>query len=194
MIHRVPTLLALGLGGCLVLGLGAAANAQAPAGVQPTPLGEFKDWTAYTAPVKGGKVCYALATPQKPSERRSRRRRSQAAAVPEGAYFFISNRPQEGVLNEVSVMPGFALKKDSEVELTVDGATFRLFTRGEGAFMSNNEDQSALVEAMRAGRRNMSVEATPTRGRTSTQSYSLSGLGAALDKINAECKGAPRAR
>lgn len=193
MIHRVPNFLALGLGGFLALGLGASANAQAPAGVQPTPLGEFKDWTAYTAPVKGGKVCYALATPQKPSERRSRRR-SRQAAPPEGAYFFISNRPQEGVVNEVSVMPGFALKKDSEVELTVEGATFRLFTRGEGAFMSNNEDQSALVEAMRAGRRDMKVEATPTRGRASTQSYSLSGLGAALDKINAECKGAPRAR
>lgn len=194
MTHRVPTILALGLCG-LVLGFASDAGAQAPAGVQPTPLGEFKDWTAYTAPVKGGKVCYALATPQKPSERRQRRRRSQQAAVPEGAYFFISNRPQDGVTNEVSVMPGFSLKKDSEVELNVDGATFRLFTRGEGAFVSNNEDQAALVQAMRGGRRNLTVEATPTRGRAATQSYSLAGIGAALDKINAECKApAPKAR
>lgn len=156
------------------------AMAQAPAGVQPTPIGEFKDWNAYAAPVKGGKVCYTLATPQK-----ARRRAQQA---PEGAYFFISNRPQDGIQNEVSVMPGFALKAGSEVELTVDGTTFKMFTRGDGAFMGNNEDQAALVEAMRGGRRDLKVEAISARGRSSTQSYSLAGIAAALDKINAECR------
>ena len=156
--------------------------------MQPTQIGEFKDWNAYSAPVKGGKVCYALATPQK-----SRRRSSQP---PEGAYFFISNRPQDGVNNEVSVMPGFQLKAGSEVELTVDGTTFKMFTRGDGAFMGNNEDQAALVDAMRGGRRDMSVEATPSRGKKSTQSYSLAGLSAALDKINQDCRAAaaPKAR
>ena len=188
MIHRVPTLLLAA--GLLALGAAGAANAQAPAGVQPTPIGEFKDWTAYSAPVKGGKVCYALATPQKP-ERRSRR---NAAAAPEGAYFFISNRPQDGVVNEVSVMPGFALKKDSEVELTVEGSTFRLFTRGDGAFMGNNADQAALVEAMRGARRDLTIEATPTRGRASTQRYSMAGIAAALDKINQECRAAAAAK
>lgn len=191
MIHRVPKLfLAAGL---LALGAAGAANAQAPAGVQPTPIGEFKDWTAYSAPVKGGKVCYALATPQKPSERRARRR-SAAAAPPEGAYFFISNRPQDGVVNEVSVMPGFALKKDSEVELTIEGSTFRLFTRGDGAFMGNNADQAALVEAMRGARRDLSIEATPARGKASTQRYSMAGIASALDKINQECRAAAAAK
>ncbi|MFC3695430.1 invasion associated locus B family protein [Chenggangzhangella methanolivorans] len=187
MIDRAPLLFAAAAG-AVIAGLWVSpSSAQAPAGVQPTQIGEFKDWNAYAAPVKGGKVCYALATPQK-----SRRRSAQA---PEGAYFFISNRPQDGVNNEVSVMPGFQLKAGSEVELTVDGATFKLFTRGDGAFMGNNEDQAALVEAMRGGRRDMSVEATPSRGRKSTQSYSLSGLSAALDKINQECRAAaPRAR
>ena len=89
-------------------------------------------------------------------------------------------------------MPGFQLKAGSEVELTVDGATFRLFTRGDGAFMSNNEDQAALVQAMRAGRRDMSVEAEPARGKKSTQRYSLAGISDALDKINAECRGRGR--
>jgi hypothetical protein len=183
MTDRAPILIALAAG-AVALGLGAGgAAAQAPAGVQPSQIGEYKDWTAYAAPVKGGKVCYALATPQK-----SRRRRAQQP--PDGAYFFISNRPQDGVQNEVSVMPGFALKANSEVELTVEGSTFKLFTRGDGAFMGNNEDQAALVEAMRAGRRDMKVEAVSTRGRSSAQSYSLAGISDALDKINAECRAA----
>lgn len=187
MTDRAPLLLAAAAGAFFAGLLAGPAAAQAPAGVQPTQIGEFKDWNAYSAPVKGGKVCYALATPQK-----SRRRSAQA---PEGAYFFISNRPQDGVNNEVSVMPGFQLKAGSEVELTVDGTTFKLFTRGDGAFMGNNEDQAKLVEAMRGGRRDLSIEATPARGRKATQSYSLAGLSAAIDKINQDCRAAaPKAR
>ncbi|MDR4308070.1 hypothetical protein IHQ68_15725 [Chelatococcus sambhunathii] len=189
MIHRVTPLLAL-TAGAVAFGLVGEAVAQAPAGAQPTEIGSFKDWKAYAAPVKGGKVCYALATPQQPKPS-PRRRRSAPTPPPEGAYFFISNRPHDGVQNEVSVMPGFGLKPNSEVELTVDGATFRLFTRGDGAFMSNNEDQAALVDAMRGARRPMSVEATSARGRKSTQSYSLAGISDSLDKINAECRAAP---
>ncbi|RXF68728.1 invasion associated locus B family protein [Hansschlegelia zhihuaiae] len=180
MTDRAPILAAVALAAATLGASTGGAAAQAPAGAQPTQIGDFKDWTAYAAPVKGGKVCYALAQPQK-----ARRRSAQA---PEGAYFFISNRPQDGVQNEISVMPGFALKTNSEVELTVDGATFKLFTRGDGAFMGNNEDQAALVEAMRAGRRDMKVEAISTRGRSATQSYSLAGVSDALDKINAECR------
>lgn len=198
MTDRAPLPILLAAG-AIAIALGTVeARAQAPAGVQPTSIGEFKDWNAYSAPVKGGKVCYALATPEKaraPSRRRSRSRSEAAPAAPEGAYFFISNRPQEGVVNEVSVMPGFALKAGSEVELTVDGATFRLFTRGDGAFMNNNEDQAALVQAMRAARRDLKVEATPARGRTATQTYSLAGISDAVDKINADCRAAaPKAR
>ncbi|MBB3973069.1 invasion associated locus B family protein [Hansschlegelia beijingensis] len=174
---RPALLLAAGLAVC---GVGGALAQGAPAGVQPTLLGEFKDWNAYAAPVKGGKVCYALATPEKG------RRRS--ANPPAGAYFFISNRPQDGVVNEVSVMPGFALKPDSQVELDVDDAKFTLFVRGDGAFMSSNEEQQALVKAMREGRKDMTVKAVPARGRQATQSYSLAGISAALDKINAECR------
>lgn len=156
------------------------AQAQTPPAGQPTTLGEFKDWTAYAAPVKGGRVCYALATPEK-----AKRRANQA---PSGAYFFVSNRPQENVLNEVSVTPGFALKADSTVEIDVDESTFKLSARGDGAFMNSNEEQAALVLAMREGRKTMNVKLTPAKGRPATQSYSLAGIAAALDKINAECR------
>jgi hypothetical protein len=184
--HRFTLFLAAGL---LALGAGDAfAQApQPPAATQPTTLGEFKDWTAYAAPVKGGRVCYALANPEK-----GRRRSAQP---PASAYFFISNRPQENILNEVSVTPGFPLKPESVVELDVDDKTFKMAARGDGAFMNSNEEQAALVLAMREGRKDMTVKLTPARGRASTQTYSLAGIAAALDKINAECKaGSAKAR
>ncbi|GLK68878.1 hypothetical protein [Hansschlegelia plantiphila] len=160
---------------------GGAAHAQtAPAAtVQPTSIGEFKDWTAYAAPVKGGKVCYALANPEE-----GRRR----AAKPSNAFFFVSNRPQEGIVNEVSVTPGFTLKADSAVEVDIDGVDFKMAPRGDGAFMNTNEEQAAMVKAMREGRRDMKIKLTPTRGRATTQVYSLSGVAGAIDKINAECR------
>lgn len=178
MIERIRPLL-LAAAGCFALGGEAIAQAQ-PAGVQPTAIGVFKDWTAYAAPTRAGKVCYALATPEQGRRRSSR--------PPAGAYFFISNRPQEGVVNEISVTPGFGLKQDASVDLDVDGVTFRLMPRGDSAFMNTNEDQAALVKAMREGRRDLRVKATPARGRIATQTYSLSGLGASLDKINQECR------
>jgi hypothetical protein len=189
MNARPRHLLAL-VAGALAFGFGGGAAAQAPAGTQPTAIGTFKDWSAYAAPVKGGRICYALAQP----EPQRSRRRSQAAPR-EGAYFFISNRPQEGVFNEVSVMPGFTLKPNSEVDLTVDGDEFKMYVRGDGAFMSSNEEQAKLVQAMREARRSIRVVSTPTRGRAVTDSYSVSGIAAAVDKINQDCRAAaPKTR
>lgn len=172
------SLAALGLGGGHALAQGA------PAGVQPAPIGDFKDWKAYAAPVKGGKVCYALAKPE--TGRRM-------PAAPAGAYFFISNRPQDDVQNEVSIMMGVALRPNSELEVEIDRASFTLYVEGEGAFLRSKEKQAELIKAMRTGRRDLTVKAAPARGRAATQTYSLAGVSAAIDKINQECRAATAA-
>src|SRR4051794_25326939 len=41
--------------------LAGTASAQ---GQDPTPLGQFGDWAAYTYKTSAGKVCYVVATPQ----------------------------------------------------------------------------------------------------------------------------------
>lgn len=187
MTDRMSLALAL-LTACTAFGVAGEAFAQtAPAAAAPQPatIGEFKDWTAYSAAVKGGKVCYALATPKTG--------RKSASAAPT-AYFFVSNRPQEGIVNEVSVTPGFALKANSEALIDVDDADFKMMARGDGAFMNSNEEQAALVKAMREGKRDLKIKLVSSRGRTQTQVYSLAGVAAAMDKINAECRPAPAKR
>src|SRR5436305_4099997 len=81
----------------LVLGTGAGALAQ---GDQPTLLGQYADWSAYTASPAGKKVCFALAKPKSSQTNPPNRPRDPA-------YLFISTRPAENVRKEVSVIIGY---------------------------------------------------------------------------------------
>jgi hypothetical protein len=52
--------------------------------------------------------------------------------------------------------------------------------------VENPADEGVLVAAMRSGS-TMSVQGTSSRGTVSTDTYSLSGVSAALDAIAKEC-------
>jgi hypothetical protein len=155
----------------------AAALPTAAAAQQPTNIGTFSDWAAYAVDTGKGKVCYALA---QPSDRK-----------PDGlnrdpAYMFISTRPAEKVKNEVSVILGYPARNGSEATLSIGGSPFTLYTKEDGAWVRESADEVKLVDAMRRGR-DLTVKATSGRGNTTTDTYSLSGISAALDKVSAEC-------
>jgi hypothetical protein len=102
-------------------------------------------------------------------------------------FFFVSTRPGEKVQAEPSVIVGYTFKTDSKVTVTVDGANFTMFTQGEGAWIENEGDEDRLVNAMRAGS-NMKVVGESTRGTSTTYTYSLSGVTAALNESSTICK------
>jgi hypothetical protein len=62
-----------------------------------------------------------------------------------------------------------------------------LFTSGDGAWADSADRDRAIVEAMKAGS-SMRLKGTSWRGTETTDRYSLSGVTAALEKIDAECK------
>src|SRR6202022_1379471 len=68
----------------------ATATPAAPGGSdsQPTLLGQYGDWGAYTASPGGKKVCFVLAKPKSSKTEPAGRTRDQA-------YMFISSRPPE---------------------------------------------------------------------------------------------------
>lgn len=175
---RTALVLSFGLITSALFGAVAAFAQAAPAAAQPVELGKYNAWNAYSANAKGGKVCYALAQP-------ATRRPSGLTRDP--AYFFVSNRPKETVRNEISIIIGFPMKQDSKVELTIDRTDFELYTRADGAFMASAEDEKALVAALKKGR-SMTVKSISVRGRTTTDSYPLSGLSGAIERIDRECR------
>jgi invasion protein IalB len=158
----------------------AAAAAAAAGGAEPTLIGQFGTWGAYSATPNGKKVCFALAKPASSKTNPPNRPRDPA-------YAFISTRPAEKVVNEVSVMIGYALKPGSESTLEVGGTSFAMYTQGDGLWIKNAAEEERMVEAMRKAAE-VTVKGVSAKGTETTDTFSLKGLSQALDKLAHDCK------
>ncbi|MGX1209893.1 invasion associated locus B family protein [Bradyrhizobium diazoefficiens] len=149
-------------------------------GAEPTLIGQFGTWGAYSATPNGKKVCFALAKPSSSKTNPPNRPRDPA-------YAFVSTRPAEKVNNEVSVMIGYALKPGSESSVEVGGAAFAMYTQGDGLWIKNAAEEERMVEAMRKSA-DLVVKGISAKGTETTDTFSLKGLAQALDKIAQDCR------
>lgn len=157
-----------------------AAAATAAGGAEPTLIGQFGTWGAYTAAPNGRKVCFALAKPSSSKTNPPNRPRDPA-------YAFVSTRPAERVVNEVSIMIGYALKPGSESSLEVGGSAYAMYTQGDGLWIKNAAEEEQMVAAMRKSAE-ATVKGTSAKGTETTDVFSLKGLSQALDKLAQDCK------
>lgn len=154
----------------LSLLLVCCAAAAAPAAAQSVQaLGDFRDWSAYSASDGGGRVCFALSKPKDVTP---------AVDGYSQAYLYLTNRPGEGVSNEINLVAGFNFAPDQPATLTVGGASFDLFTQKDAAWLLDPSQNDNLAGAIRAGS-TLTIEGTTERGILVTQTYSLSGATAA---------------
>ena len=158
----------------------AAAAAAVAGGAEPTLIGQFGTWGAYTATPNGKKVCFALAKPSSSKTSPPNRPRDPA-------YAFISTRPAEKVTNEVSVMIGYTLKPGSESTLEVGGATYAMYTQGDGLWIKNAAEEERMVDAMRKAP-DVVVKGVSAKGTETTDTFSLKGLAQALDRLAQDCR------
>ena len=158
-----------------------AAPAAAPmvGGVQPTLLGMFGDWGAYTASPGGKKLCFALAKPGNQQSVPTNRPRDPA-------YLFVSTRPAEKVKDEVSIVIGYGFKPNTDATLELGGASYAMYTQADGAWIKNAAEEARLVDAMRKGS-DLTVKGSSARGTSTTDTFTLKGLAQALDKVAEEC-------
>ncbi len=146
---------------------------------EPKLIGEFNDWAAYTYKSKSGMVCYAVSQPKDSSPKNVNR---------DPVHFLITNRVADKVRGEVNTIIGYPFKKGSTATLDVDGATsFKLFTSGDGAWADSPQKDKQVVTAMIRGSR-MTVVGRSQRGTRTVDKYSLSGVTAAIKKINSACQ------
>lgn len=149
-------------------------------GAEPTLIGQFGTWGAYTATPNGKKVCFALAKPSSSKTNPPNRPRDPA-------YAFVSTRPAEKVTNEVSVMIGYTLKPGSESTLEVGGSSYAMYTQGDGLWIKNAAEEERMVEAMRKAA-DVTVKGVSAKGTETTDTFSLKGLAQALDRLAQDCK------
>jgi hypothetical protein len=158
----------------------APAAPSVPGAAQPTWLGQYGDWAAYTASPGGKKVCFALAKPANSSTSPPNRPRDPA-------WMFVSTRPSEKVKDEVSVIFGYGLRPSSDANIEISGGSYAMYTQADGAWVKNAAEEPKLVETMRKGQE-LTVKGTSAKGTVSTDVYSLKGLSLALEKVGQECR------
>ena len=153
-------------------------DAKAALSSKPQLVGTYGDWGAYEAQGAKSKICYALAQPKE---------RTPSSLKREQGYIFISTRPGEHVKNEVSVIMGLPLKEGSgDAKAEVGTNNFDLVTKGQNAWMKDSAQEGQLVGAMKKHGR-LVVKAPSSKGAVATDSYSLNGLGPALDRVAKDC-------
>ncbi len=157
----------------------APVAAAATDGAEPALLGQYGTWGAYSAAPNGKRVCFALSKPSSSKTNPPNRPRDPA-------YAFVSTRPAEKVFNEVSVMIGYPLKPGSESTLEVGGASYAMYTQGDGIWIKNAAEEERMVDAMRKAA-NVTVKGISTKGTETTDIFSLKGLSQALDRIAQDC-------
>jgi hypothetical protein len=156
------------------------AAAAAAGGAEPTLIGQFGTWGAYTATPNGKKVCFALAKPASSKTNPPNRPRDPA-------YVFVSTRPAEKVTNEVSIMIGYTLKPGSESTLEVGGAAYAMYSQGDGLWIKNAAEEERMVDAMRKAA-DVTVKGVSAKGTETTDTFSLKGLAQALDRLAQDCR------
>lgn len=154
-----------------------ASASTKPAGSGTATLGSAGAWSAYASSDKTGRVCYLVGQPQK----------SESAGVtrtPPSAM--VTHRPAENIANVVSFVEGYALKDGSDVRLEIGDRKFDLFTRGDSAWARTSELDRTIVTTLAQGRTAI-VHGISQNGRTTTDTYSLSGFDKALALIDKAC-------
>jgi len=150
------------------------------AGAEPTLIGQFGGWGAYTATPGGRKICFALAKPSSSKTNPPNRPRDPA-------YVFVSTRPAEKVANEVSVSMGYQLKPGSEASLEIGSAKYAMYTQGDGLWIKNAAEEAQMVEALKRGA-DATVKGISAKGTETTDIFSLKGLAQALERVSQDCR------
>jgi invasion protein IalB len=160
-----------------VLALGAPAAWSAS---EPQSLGTFNDWTAYTYKAADTKVCYIVSQPKSSDSSKKNLKRDPV-------FFIVTNMPGRRIAGEVSTIIGYPFKEQSMAQVKVDEATFKLFTKDDGAWAESSDMEKKIIAAMKGGK-TLKVSGTSWKDTKTTDVYSLAGISAAMDKINGACK------
>ena len=161
-----------------VLALGIALSAVPASGAEVENLGTFRFWTAWKGQDANGVICYISSQPQKAEPGNVNR---------DPIHFLVIDRKGLGTTNEVQTLVGYPLETNSTPKVTIDGKQYDMVVEGSAAWLASASDEPGFVAAMKAGSQ-MVVKARSQRGTNTTDTYSLSGVTAAMEKMKQACR------
>ena len=169
MMRRWGIVVAAGL---FLLGLVSPGTAQSV-----RVLGDFRDWSAYSANDGSGVICFATTLPK------------SVEPTPQGygeARIYLTNRTAQGIKNEFNLIAGYEFAPDSVAIAKVGGKEYRLFTQRDSAWLEDEGETESFAAHLRSGSA-LSIEGTSSLGVKIVQTFSLSGATASSRSINSAC-------
>ena len=147
---------------------------------EPVKMLVSKDWGAYRYDNDGSRICFVSSVPIKSKGKYDPKNRGDIRV-------FVSHGPGKAERDVVQVMAGYRYKPQSDVSLTIDGKSFKLFTIEDRAYAESEEDDKRIITLMKRGSR-MTVVGISSRGTKTTDTYSLSGFTKTKAVIDKTCK------
>ena len=139
--------------------------------------GAYGDWIAFSVETDNGLVCYAASRPVEMTP----------SNVDHGEVFFVVSTWANGAASEQPrFIAGYDLRPETPPRARVGSSRFQMFAAGQDGFLENLEDEGDLIRQMRRGAE-MRIEATSQRGTATAYLFSLQGVTAALQRVEALC-------
>ena len=140
-------------------------------------LGKHKDWETYVINGASGKVCFAQSKPVLQAPKTTSRE----------ARLFITFRPNEKIINEISVTAGYEFNKKNIVTAISGKNKYKFdIIKQNFAWMTNNKFENRMIKTMQKGSRIM-VKAYNQKGSQTIDHYSLLGFTKAYNTAKKAC-------
>jgi len=140
-------------------------------------MGTHKDWETYVINSETGKVCFAQSKPVLQSPKNSLRE----------ARLFISFRPGEKIVDEISVTGGYEFNNKNSVIAQSGKNKYKLDLVQDGfAWMTGNKLEIKMIKTMKRGSRIM-ITGYTQNGSSTIDHYSLLGFTKAYNATKANC-------
>ena len=140
-------------------------------------VGKFKDWESFVLSKDGNKTCFAQSIPVVRAPKKYKRDPSR---------LFVSFRPTENIINEVSVTNGYEFKPKTPVTAKSGKKVYDLFSKGRFAWVVDNNDEKKLIITMKKASRLMIIGNTE-QGNQTTDHYSMMGFTKAYSSAKKSC-------
>ena len=140
-------------------------------------IGKYKDWEAMVVSDSEGKVCFAQSLPILQAPKINKR----------DAKLFVAFRPNDKIVNEVSVTPGYEFNKNNSVTAASGKNKFQFDIKEQGfAWIADNKIELKMIKQMRKGSRIM-ITGYNQQGSQTIDHYSLLGFTKAYNASRKAC-------
>mgnify|MGYP000462849823 FL=1 len=140
-------------------------------------IGKFKDWETFTVTENNNKICFAQSIPILRAPKKFERNPSR---------LFVSFRPTEDIIDEISATSGYTFQKEKIVKAKTGKKTFDFFSQENFAWILEDEEEQKFIKAMKKASRVMIIGRTD-KGKQTIDHYSLMGFSKAYDTAQKSC-------